>query len=134
MANALYNKGRQRFATADLDWIDDTIKVVAIDQSDYTMALTHEFLSSIPSAAFVSAHMPLANKTATDGVVDADDVVFVAVSGDSIEAVVIYKDTGDPATSPLIAYLDQGTGLPITPNGGDITLSWDNGVYKIFRL
>ena len=46
----------------------------------------------------------------------------------------IYKDTGDNATSPLIALIDSATGLPITPNGGDIIVVWDNGANKIFKL
>ena len=33
--------------------------------------------------------------------------------------IVIYKDTGTEATSPLLAMIDTATGLPITPNGGD---------------
>ena len=52
----------------------------------------------------------------------------------SIEAIVIYVDTGTEATSPLIAYIDTATGLPITPNGGDIIVTWDNGVNKIFKV
>jgi hypothetical protein len=48
--------------------------------------------------------------------------------------VVIYKDTGVPGTSPLIAYIDTITGFPLVTNGGDITIQWDNGAYKIFSL
>jgi len=36
--------------------------------------------------------------------------------------------------SPLLAFLDSVTGLPVTPNGGDITVAWDNGANKIFKL
>ena len=46
----------------------------------------------------------------------------------------LYRDTGVEATSALIAYIDTATGLPITPNGGDIIVNWDNGANKIFRL
>ena len=56
------------------------------------------------------------------------------VSGSTINAIVIVKDTGTEATSPLIAYIDTATGLPITPNGGDIIVTWDNGINKIFRV
>ncbi len=65
---------------------------------------------------------------------DAADVVFSAVTGDPSEALVIYKDTGDAATSPLIAYIDTAAGLPVTPSGTDITVTWDSGVNKIFKL
>jgi hypothetical protein len=60
--------------------------------------------------------------------------VFSAVTGDQSEALVIYKDTGSAATSPLIAYIDTATGLPVTPNGADVTVTWDNGSNKIFKL
>ena len=61
-------------------------------------------------------------------------MTFTSVSGPSIEAIVIYKDTGSEATSPLIAYIDTATGLPITPNGGDIIVTWDNGANRIFKV
>lgn len=95
---------------------------------------THEFLSDVPAGARVATSGNLASKTATDGVADAADVTFSAVTGDQSEALVIYKDTGVAGTSPLIAYIDAATGLPVTPNGGDITVQWDSGANKIFRL
>ena len=61
-------------------------------------------------------------------------MTFTDVTGASIEAIIIYSDTGTEATSPLIAYIDTATGLPITPNGGDIIVTWDNGANKIFKL
>ena len=47
---------------------------------------------------------------------------------------VIYQDTGDVNTSRLIAFIDTATGLPVTPNGGDIVVEWSNGAVKIFKL
>jgi hypothetical protein len=34
----------------------------------------------------------------------------------------------------LIAYIDTATGLPVTPNGQNITVSFDNGSNRIFKL
>jgi hypothetical protein len=45
-----------------------------------------------------------------------------------------YKDTGTESTSLLIFYIDTATGLPCTPNGGNITVAWDSGANKIFKL
>ena len=64
------------------------------------------------------------------GAADAADCTFTSVTGSSIEAIVIYKDTGTEATSPLIAYIDTATGLPITPNGGDIIVTWDSFAFE----
>jgi hypothetical protein len=135
MANALYDKGREKFLTGAISWSSDNIKVVLVDAADYTVNLsTHEFLSDVASGGRVATSGNLASKTTTAGVADAADVTFTAVTGDQSEALVIYKDTGSAATSPLIAYIDTATGLPVTPNGADITVTWDNGSNKIFKL
>jgi hypothetical protein len=134
MANALYDAGRNAFLLGDIDWVADTIKVTLVDAADYTVNLsTHDFIDDVPSAARV-ATATLAGKSATAGVADANDVTFTAVSGDISEALVIWKDTGTESTSPLIAYIDTATGLAVTPNGGDINVTWDNGSNKIFKL
>ena len=133
MANTLYDLGRQAFLDADIDWSSDTIKVALVDTGTYTFSQSHQYYSSV-SSAVVNTPQTLSSKTSTSGVADAADVTFTAVSGSTVEALVIYKDTGSAATSPLIAYIDTATGLPATPNGGDITVTWDNGANKIFKL
>jgi hypothetical protein len=135
MANALYDKGREGFLGADIAWDTDNIKTVLVDTADYTVNLsTHQFLSDIPLAARVATSANLTSKTITNGVADAADVTYSAVSGDESEALVIFQDTTVDSTSRLIAYIDTATGLPVTPNGGDITVVWDNGTNKIFKL
>jgi hypothetical protein len=135
MANALYDKGREGFLDGSIDWDTDTIKVVLVDGADYTPNLsTHDFLDDIPEAARVATSGALASKTVTAGVADAADVTISSVTGDQFEYLVIYKDTGNAATSRLIACIDTATGLPCTPNGGDITITWDSGANKIFKL
>ena len=140
MANTLYDKGRERFATANLSWTADTLKVILVDTSSYTPNFaTHEWRSDISDSSVIApstpgAGLPLTSKTATGGACDAADSTFTSVAGASIEAIIIYKDTGTAGTSPLIAYIDTATGLPITPNGGDIIVTWDNGPNRIFKL
>lgn len=135
MANALYDKGREAFLTGGINWSGDSIKAVLVDTGAYTVNLaTHQFLSDIAAGARVATSANLSSKTVAAGVADAADSLFTAVSGPSVEAVVLYKDTGTAGTSALIAYIDTASGLPITPNGGDITVVWDNGANKIFKL
>lgn len=134
MANALYGLGKQKFLEGTIDFITDTINCVLVDLADYTLAInTDDFLDDIPVAARV-ATATLSGKDVTLGVFDANDVTFSSVTGDQSEALVIYKNTGVDATSPLIAFVDIATGLPITPGGGDIVVTWDSGVNKIFAL
>lgn len=135
MANALYDAGREGFLDGSVDWDTDDIRAILVDAGAYTVNLaTDKFLSSIAGGARIAVSSALASKTVTAGVADAADVTFTAVSGVSVEAIVIYKHTGSDATARLVAYIDSGTGLPVTPNGGDITVAWDNGANRIFKL
>ena len=135
MANVLYDKGRQGFLDGSIDWDTDDIRAILIDTADYTVNLaTDDNLDDIPGAARVAVSAALSGKTVVDGVADAADVTFSAVTGDQCEALVLYKHTGTESTSRLIAYIDSATGLPVTPNGGDIQILWSAGDDKIFRL
>ena len=135
MANTLYDAARKRFLEAQINWMTDTIKVYLVDTGAYTPVVgTHEYLSDITTSARIAGPVTLTSKTTTGGAADAADITFTSVSGTSIEAIVIYSDTGTESTSPLIAFIDTATGLPITPNGGDIIVTWDNGTNKIFKL
>lgn len=135
MANTLYDYARQRFLEAQINWMTDTVKVILVDTGAYTpQTAVHQYLSDIPTSARIAGPVTMAGKATTGGAADANDVTFSAVTGASIEAIIIYVDSGTEATSPLIAYIDTATGLPITPNGGDIIVTWDNGTNKIFKV
>jgi hypothetical protein len=155
----------------------------------------------------VGSAVTLSTPTVTSGSAGAANTTFTAVSGATVEAVLIYKDTGTASTSRCAAFIDgrqivtcaaqaassattiaverltaaiptatvltfsngatatmsalanagdrtvtvsalaatvtagsradapsTGSGLPVTPNGGDITVAWDTGTNKIFRL
>ena len=59
---------------------------------------------------------------------DAADTTFSSVSGDAADYLTLWKNSGTPATSPLAVTWDSATtGLPVTPNGGDITVQWAAG-------
>jgi len=155
-------------------------------------------------AALVGAKVNLTGNTIVSGVADANDTTFTSVSGNSVEAVAIIRDTGTNSTSEMVALITgyhivtcntnlaagtallvepikyaipngtvlafstgqsatltalanagdrsltvssttitaggralapaTGSGLPVTPNGGNIVVTWDNGVNKIFKL
>lgn len=126
MANALYAKGRESFLKGEISWSADNIKTVLVDTATYTVDLAnHQFLSDIPAGERVATSANLTAKTTTAGTADAADVTFSSVSGDQSEALVVYQDSGAEGTSRLIAYIDTASGLPVTPNGGDISVQWD---------
>jgi hypothetical protein len=117
-----------------IDLIDDNIKIALIDTADYTYSAAHDFLNDVAGAAIVATSSNLSGKSVTGGVFDATDVTLTSVTGDVCEAIIIYKDTGTSSTSPLIAYIDSGAGLPVTPGGGNIDIIFDSGANKIFAL
>jgi len=134
MAAGLYDKGREGFLAGDIDWDGDDIKVVLTDHTDDTPNLsTDEDLADI-SAGTVVTSPNLGTKTVAAGVADAANTTFTAATGDAADSFSGYQDTTVEATSRLIWYDDAATGLPVTPNGGDITIQWDDGANKIFKL
>lgn len=135
MANGFYKKGLEAFLSGSISWSAADIKVVLVDTAGYAVNLsTHQYLSDIGAGYRIATSGNLSGKSVTDGVGDASDVTITAVTGASVEALVIYKDTGNAATSPLICYIDTMTGLPFTPNGSDVTITWNNGADKILKL
>ncbi len=135
MANALYGKGREAFLDGDIDWSADNIKITFADAADYTPSIdVDDFYDDVPGAARVATSGNLSGKTSTLGVADAADETLPTVTGDTFEYIVGWKDTTVESTSNLIFLIDTATGLPATPNGGDIIVQWDAGANKIFKL
>jgi hypothetical protein len=134
MANALYPKWKEQLLqfTANNNLSAGTVKVALIDTGTYTYNSANQFWSSASSAS-VGTPQTLGSKTFTNGTFDAADVTFTAVTGSSVEALILYIDTGTDATSPLVAYIDTSvTGLPVTPNGGNITITWNaSGIFTL---
>ena len=134
MANAFYTKGKEKILSGSINWVSDTIKAMLVKNTYPQNLATDEFVSDI-SAYRLNTDQTLGSKSVTGGVFDAGDATFASVTaGDTSEGVVSYKDTGNPATSPLLIYIDAITGFPLATNGGDVTAAWDNGAYKIFSL
>ena len=134
MANTLYTKAKEKILSGEIDFVTDTIKVSLVKNTYPQNVSTDEFYTDI-SAYVIGTPQTLAAKSVALGVFDAGDITNTAVTaGDTLEGVVIYKDTGVAGTSALIAYIDTITGFPLATNGGDITIQWDNGSYKIFSL
>lgn len=135
MANALYDRGREGFLAADIDWDGDNIRLILIDEgADVPDLANDEDLADRATAARISTTGNFTAKTVTDGVADAADITMTGVTGASVESMDIYQHTGVSATSLLIANIDTATGLPLTPNGGDVTVQWDAGANRIFKL
>jgi len=131
MANLLYPKGKEAILSGEITWGGggDTFKVALVDTGVYTYSAAHDYHDDL--SGVIATSDALTALTNTSGQCDAANVNFTSVSGESIEALVIFKETGVSSTSRLIAYIDTGTGLPFSPNSGEVDITW--GAY-IFAL
>jgi hypothetical protein len=135
MANGLFASYRTGVLNASVPNVDTaTIKAMFLDNADDTAVLASDnFLDDILSAARVPAlgSCPTLANTTTGtvgaGIFDADNTTFTALSGDPSEQLIIFEDSGSEATSDLLAMWDTATGLPLTPNGGDVVVTWAAG-------
>lgn len=127
MASTLYDSYKQDILEATINLTSANIKVAMVDTGTYTFSAAHNFHDDLTGVVDTTGN--LASKTVTSGVFDAADITVSAVTGNSIEALVVYEDSGVSATSPLIAFID---GLSITPDGSDISILWDAaGIFTI---
>jgi hypothetical protein len=127
VANAIYPKYKEAIlqSASNSDILNGTVKAALVDTGTYTYSATHQFYSDL-SGVVGTPQTIGATKSVTNGVFDGADVTFTAVTGNSVEALVIYIDTGNTGTSRLVAYIDTSvSGLPVTPNGGDISVQWN---------
>lgn len=140
MANAIYPKWKaallQNSADSDLDGTGATGVWAALYDVGAGGAYdaADEFYSDL-SAGIVGTPVEIgATKSYTSGIFDGADVTWTSVSGAQCEAIVIYrKNAGADTTWRLVAYLDTNvTGLPVTPNGGNITVAWNaSGIFAL---
>lgn len=132
MANALYDLFKQSLLDKLHDLNTDEIDVILVDGADYTSNIvTDADISDVPVAARVAISAAVVSPAITLGVFDHDDFTWSAVSGDQSEEIVYYNDT--TASDLLVCLFDTGiTGMPVTPNGGDINVTINgSGVFAL---
>lgn len=132
MTNRFYPKGAEKLLKAQVDFEGATLKA-AILPSSYTYDPADEFVSDL--GTILGSRLTLTNKAVAGGVFDVDDLVFGAVAaGATAKAIILYKDTGSDATSPVLIYLDQIVGWPIATSGAALTAQVSSGATKLFSL
>jgi hypothetical protein len=128
MASQLYPQGAAHIIgkATKVDLIADNIKILF-----YAAAFNgaHEFVSDLTGGSIIARSGNLAGKTSTGGVFDANDLTITSVSGAPFTHVILYKDTGSDATSPVVAIFDVAT---FTPVGTDVNVIFNaSGLFSI---
>jgi hypothetical protein len=107
-----------------------------IDTGTVAYSAAHDFYDDVV-AANVGTTQRIVTPTVgsvSQGTFDGDNLTYTAVTGASVEALVVYRhNSGANTTWRLVLYLDTSvTGLPVTPNGGDITVTWSaSGIFTL---
>ena len=135
--NSVVGKTSDYAARVDAD--TDTLKAYFMDAGTDVPVVTDVFESSHTgiNPTFANAQA-LAGGTAGVvgvGVFDANDTVFtggsVLTGATSVEWLVVFKFVTVAGDSPFLAAWDTATGLPLTPNGGDVTVVWNaSGIWR----
>jgi hypothetical protein len=138
MASAHYNLALQEWWKAtigDITAAGTTVNARILSSANYVFSQSHQWLTSLPAGpvADVTLGVKTANGAGADpGCFNAANITFPAVpAGAALNCLVVYKSTGTPGTSNLLFYID---GFSVTPNGGDITVQWQQSVPWIAKL
>lgn len=132
---AFYNAYKKKvLSPTGIDFLSDTIKVALMKTSYVPDFAAQEFYSQVSGqevvgAGYTAGGQALTVKTVAQdntnnrGVFDADNIYWPNATIQA-RGVLVYKDTGNPATSPLIGYFDFLEDK--VSNGGTFTLQWQS--------
>lgn len=138
MANAIYPEYKEFLLTAaanvslNVDDATDGPFCALVDTGTYTYSSAHDFYNDL--SGVVGTDQRISTPTCANGTFDGDNLTYTAVTGNSVEALVIYRhNSGANTTWKLVCYIDTSvTGLPVTPNGGNITVTWNaSGIFTL---
>jgi hypothetical protein len=119
---------RTALLQGQIDVTDGTLSAVLVADT-YTVSAAHASLDDIAGGAQVAIAV-VDSIAVSDGEVYGSVTFPSVASGPTCTQLWFFMDTGTPATSLLVSYVDQFadrrpiTSGPIVPNGGDITLTW----------
>ena len=120
----------------DLDAGGTDVRVILYDEGSDALDITNDQdLADRAAGARIAVSSAVTSKTVgtvSNGTFDHDNVTWTSVSGASVESLDYYNHTGTESTSQLICNIDSATGLPVTPNGGDIT--WTPSASGVFQV
>lgn len=136
-ASAFYGKGLEHIGAAQMSFTSDTMKVALVTSAYSPNLSTHEVIGDL-GATRVGTDQTLTTKTNTLGVFNADAATWsggaAPATGQTVAYLVIWKDSGTAGTSWLFGQIDTATNLPLSTNGGSVSVTWSTGANKLAKL
>ena len=137
MATTMYGLARAGFLTSasGFDWTSAAIQLAFVTSSYSPNYTTDQYLGVAVSSGYIIAQSgTFSSLSQSLGTANAANETVSSVTGAQFAYVIIYSYITNNNSSPLIMNIDTATGLPCTPNGGNIVVQWDTGTNKIFTL
>lgn len=141
MANGYFTAMAEGLMDGSIDLDTASIKVALV--RGYTFSAAHRHVSDVTGAGGTinGTSAALTGKTVTGGVFDADDTTISATASASAHGLLLFQSSAaaggaDVAATAqrLIAWFDTGTGLPIQPGTGTVTVTWPAASPKILKV
>lgn len=124
--NLMLGGGNHTLPDLNTDNIDASL-LDQTDSGDVTAAL--EDYADVNTAVVVATADVAVTSIGSGVVTLTGAVTFTSVTGDGADFLTVWKNTGTPSTSPLVITWDSAsTGLPVTPNGGNIVATWGSNI------
>jgi hypothetical protein len=128
MTNALFNVARHQMATGSFNWYELDVVLTAWS-GPYVFDETHAVAGNIAAAGGIHIARSLPNVAmgvTPEGIVQTAKYLLPLVSiGPPIVFLTLASVGATPSTDALIAYYDDGEGLPYTPKGLDVIVQPD---------
>jgi hypothetical protein len=136
MASAVYNNFKDELGQGNVDLLTADLRLAVIDSADYTFSQTHDFLDDVAVGSIVAVSGSITGKTLVDGLLDGTVPTITGVTGDPVEACILYvHDGGADRARLLIAFIDTesdgSTPISFTPNGSDLDVTTPNGLLQL---
>ena len=130
MSNSLYDAGRALLLGGSINWASTAIDAYLINTAYYTPNISSDTnISGVSGSAIVAGPVALSSQSIVGGAASAANVTFSSVTGATASGILLCVHS----TGALLLWMDTASGLPITPNGGNIIIVWDTGTNHIFK-
>jgi hypothetical protein len=129
----LYNNARSLFATKQINWPVAAVRAALVNAA-YAPQPTDQFFSIVPTGAIMK-NVAMTGLSQVNGICRGAIPQFDAFDSQAtVVALLLYIDTGDPTTSPLIYYSSDGFGFPFQPIGFNYAVSFDQSAGGFFQV
>lgn len=129
-----YIKGLLKVILNEVDVLNNDLRIAFFEEGITTDLNVDEYLDDLDGTLIVATSLQL------NGIVlqidttpspqhhislTCDDITLPGVSGSEIYSAVLYVNTGNPLTSPLLSYF-SGPSLRYVPDGTDVEVKFSN--------